>query len=89
MALVRLLLIFFGGRSNTQLNGFFMLGLEPSVGIVGVSVPLCSPLYQRWRRNMEGVRMHRLHSKGDDSGPRQGSKSSTTTIAVSPQESHV
>ena len=88
MALVRLFLILFGGPSGKQLIGFFMMGLEPSVGIIGVSIPLCGPLFQRWRRNMEGIRMHRIHSKDDVGGPRQGSKSSTT-IVVSSLESHV
>ncbi|KAK8016752.1 hypothetical protein PG993_014941 [Apiospora rasikravindrae] len=64
----------------------FLLGLEPSVGIIAVCIPLFRRLFHSRSRQAEGVKMHRLPSRAGAGDPEDGIKS-TTTIVVSSQVS--
>lgn len=63
----------------------FLLGLEPSVGIIAVCIPLFRRLFHRNTR-AEGVKMHRLPSRAGPPGlgdPESGIKSVSTIVASS------
>lgn len=61
---------------------WFLLGLEPSVGIVAVSIPLLRPIFHRPARNPENVRMHRIPSRAKVASPEDGI-TTTTTFEIS------
>ncbi|KAK7914228.1 hypothetical protein PG985_011931 [Apiospora marii] len=57
---------------------WFLLGLEPSVGIVAVSIPLLRPIFRRPARSPENVRMQRLPSRAKANSPEDGITTTTT-----------
>ncbi|KAK7985461.1 hypothetical protein PG996_005297 [Apiospora saccharicola] len=87
VALVRTILVY--TNQTKPLNALvqsFLLGLEPSVGIIAVSIPLFRRLFHR-NTKPEGVKMHRLPSRagplGGPGDPESGIKSATTIVASS------
>ncbi|KAK8009095.1 hypothetical protein PG991_011646 [Apiospora marii] len=86
VALIRTILVY---KNQTKpLNALvqsFLLGLEPSVGIIAVCIPLFRRLFHR-NTKAEGVKMHRLPSRAGPPGPGDpefGIKSVTTIVASS------
>lgn len=86
VALVRISLWYHGWFQQDMILQWFLLGLEPSVGIVAVSVPLLRPIVRRPARNPENVRLQRLPSRAKAASPEDGIVS-TTTFEISSRTS--
>ncbi|KAK8122837.1 hypothetical protein PG984_011507 [Apiospora sp. TS-2023a] len=78
VALVRISLWWQKWFQQNMILQWFLLGLEPSVGIVAVSVPLLRPIFHRPARNPDNVRMHRLPSRAKAVSPEDGIITTTT-----------
>ncbi|KAK7962757.1 uncharacterized protein PG986_003582 [Apiospora aurea] len=88
VALVRTVVWYDTKAKMRILVGYFLLGLEPSVGTIAICIPLFRPIFQRRTRAAEGVRMQRLPSRVKTGDSEEGTKSATTIVA-SPKISYL
>ncbi|KAK7962012.1 uncharacterized protein PG986_002837 [Apiospora aurea] len=82
VALVRTIIVYQTKPLNALVQEF-LLGLEPSVGIIAVCIPLFRRLFHGRGRQAERVKMHRLPSRAGAGDPEDGIKSTTTIVASS------
>ncbi|KAK8075276.1 hypothetical protein PG997_009939 [Apiospora hydei] len=88
VALVRTVVWYDTKAKMRILVGYFLLGLEPSVGTIAICIPLFRPIFQRRTRATDGVRMQRLPSRVKSGDSEEGTKSPTTIVA-SPKTSYL